>query len=235
MPEKDTIKDWVKLHKKEFILQLVETSGALPEDNPAAIFMAGLPGAGKTEFSKRLIEFSGVPFVRIDMDEIAEQIDGYRAEDADKFRLAATTLLSETFNFVLKKKYSFVMDGTFGNPKAKMNIERALKHGFNVKLIYVYQDPKPAWEFTLAREKVEHRAIQFDGFIEAYYKTIGNIKEIIAEYGDRIGCEIVIKKPSNEIGLRYKNVEMAEIDKIIKTEYNKDKLIQYIKGEPSGA
>lgn len=49
-------------------MKLITDSGVQPEAEPAAIFMAGLPGAGKTEFSKRLIEFSDVPFVRIDMD-----------------------------------------------------------------------------------------------------------------------------------------------------------------------
>ena len=75
-----------KLHKKEIIARLIERSGALPTDEPSGIFMAGLPGAGKTELSRALIEIAHVSPVRIDMDELATFIDGYRPEAANEFR-----------------------------------------------------------------------------------------------------------------------------------------------------
>lgn len=37
------------VNKKEFVKKLIEECRAEPEEEPAAIFMAGLPGAGKTE------------------------------------------------------------------------------------------------------------------------------------------------------------------------------------------
>ena len=163
--------------KREIVRKILELSGAEPEMEPAGFFMAGLPGSGKTEISKNLIRDSGVKLFRIDMDEIAEMLPGYTAERADEFRKPATAVLSECFSYVLRHDISFLMDGTFGSTQAIRNIERSLKHGFKVQIIYAFQDPKLAWEFTLAREKIEHRAIKFEGFVEAYYKTIDNIKK----------------------------------------------------------
>ena len=48
--------------------------------------------------------------------------------------------------------------------------------GYNIKIIYIIQDPRVAWQFTLAREKVEHRAIDknvrvddIDNLMKIYY------------------------------------------------------------------
>ncbi|MBQ3306458.1 zeta toxin family protein [Candidatus Saccharibacteria bacterium] len=222
---------WAKQHRREFVKALVEASGAEPQNDPTAIFMAGLPGAGKTELSKNIIDFSKINFVRIDMDEIASQIENYDPKEADRFRLGATTLLSEVFSYALYHNLDFIMDGTFGSPKAKTNIERTLKHGYMVKIIYTYQDPKTAWEFTKAREKIEHRAIKFGGFIKVYYNTLENLKKIYQEFHGQISIDIVVKTADNRIGVWYDNMDFSEIDEFVKLEYNKDKLIKYIKGE----
>ena len=134
------------MDKREFIESMLGKFGVEPEAEPAAIFMAGLPGSGKTEISKNLIDESGVKLLRIDMDEIAEMIPGYKAEIADEFRKPATKLLSECLSYALRHKISFLMDGTFGSAQALKNIKRSLSHGFSVKVAYVLQDPRLAWE-----------------------------------------------------------------------------------------
>ncbi|MBQ6375466.1 zeta toxin family protein [Candidatus Saccharibacteria bacterium] len=216
--------------KKQFVLKLVEVSRAEPEAEPAGIFMAGLPGAGKTELSRNLIEDAGVSPLRIDMDEIAAMLPGYEPEKADEFRKPATKLLNESFSYALHHKISFLMDGTFGSKSAEQNIERSLKHGFSVQIVYAFQDPKLAWQFTFAREKVEHRSIKFEGFVEAYYNTIANIKMIGEKYGERISLDIAVKNPDNRVGKWMRNVKASEIDKMLGIEYNRDKLIKYILG-----
>lgn len=221
---------WAKQNKKQIIGQVIKTSGAEPSDAPSGIFMAGLPGAGKTELSRALIEISGTSPVRIDMDELATFIDGYEPENADQFRLAGSMLLAELFSKVLKNRLDFVMDGTFSSKNAELNIERALKRDYTVELVYAHQDPKLAWEFTRAREKVEHRSIKFDGFIETYYKTIKNIKYISEKFGDDLSLDIAFKTPTNGMGSFETNIKSSQIDELIKVEYNKDKLIKYIKG-----
>ena len=218
-------------NKREFIETMLRECGAAPEVEPAAIFMAGLPGSGKTEISRNLIEESGVKLLRIDMDEIAERLPGYKPEKADEFRKPATTLLSECLRYALHHDISFLMDGTFGSTQALKNIERSLNHGFSVQIVYALQDPRVAWNFTLAREKVEHRAITFEGFVGAYYKTINNLKLASETFGNAIVVDVAIKDEANKVGEWKRRVKGTEIDSLIKTEYNKDKLIKYILGE----
>lgn len=231
MIDKNDMLKWVKENKKEFILDMVREAEVEPDSEPGAFFMAGLPGAGKTEISRGIISDFKVPMLRIDMDEIAEKIPGYLPENADKFRKPATLLLSETFSYAIHHDIDFLMDGTFGSSKACENIERCLKHGYSVQIVYAFQKPKLAWDFTLAREKVEHRAIKFDGFVEAYYKTIANIKTIAEKYGDKIVIDIAIKDDKNQVGEWKRNVAFDEIDNILDVEYNKDKLIKDILGK----
>lgn len=193
--------------------------------------MAGLPGAGKSELAKNFeneAKVKSVHFVRIDMDELASYIEGYTPETADVFRQPATKLLNELFGYVLKRKLNFIMDGTFGSKNALPNIERAIKHGYFVKVIYACQDPKAAWNFTVAREKVEHRAIQFDGFITTYYNILNNLKQIASLPRDRVVLDVAIKDECNGVGQWYRSFNVETLDKIIKPEYNKGKLIEYI-------
>ena len=221
-------KDWLKTHKKAIINQIITSSGASSDGNLSAIFMAGLPGAGKTEFTKNLIEFSDAKFVCLDMDKIAEQIKGYQPEHADQFREAATLILNEAFSEVLKRKLDFIMDGTFSSRYAALNVSRTLKHGFNIRIIYIYQDPKIAWEYTLAREKVEHRAIKIDGFINAYFNTISNIQKIIAQNHAIIALDFVTKNPENKVTKWRQNIQLDEFNQIINNNYTKESLKEYI-------
>ena len=218
------------MNKREIVKRLLESSGAVPELEPAGFFMAGLPGSGKTEISKNLIKDSGVKLFRIDMDEIAEMLPGYTPEQADEFRKPATAILSDCFSYALHHDISFLMDGTFGSAQAIKNVERCLRHGFRVQIVYALQDPKLAWEFTLAREKIEHRAIEFDGFVEAYYKTINNLREACKLFGEDITIDVAIKDPDNKVGEWLRAVSLKKIDQIVNIKYNKDKLIKYIKG-----
>ena len=231
MDEKNSALEWAKKNKKDFVLKMIEESKVEPDVEPGAFFMAGLPGAGKTEISRSIITDFKVPMLRIDMDEIAEKLPGYQPENADRFRKPATLLLSEMFSYAIHHDIDFLMDGTFGSAKAIENIERCLKRDYLVKIIYAFQKPKLAWEFTLAREKVEHRAIKFDGFVEAYYKTIENIKKVSEIYGDKIAIDIAIKNERNQVGEWKRNVPVDKIDKLLNVEYNKDKLIKEILGK----
>ena len=225
-------KEWVKTHKKDFVDKIISESNIVADGIPSAVFMAGLPGSGKTEFTKNLIEASALKVIRLDMDEIATKIDGYRPEIADEYREAASELLNRLFDVTIKKKLDFIMDGTFSSNYALQNVNRALKHGYNIKIIYIVQDPKIAWQFTLAREKVEHRAIGMSGFINSYFETMKNIKEIMNQHKDygKIVLDVIIKDENNNVGDRIKNVQIGDIDGLIKKYYNKETLEEYING-----
>ncbi len=75
----DQALNWVKRNKRIIIKKFTEEKKPVPlRQKSIAIFMAGSPGAGKTEFSKRFINVLsrinsfGTSIVRIDGDEIRE-------------------------------------------------------------------------------------------------------------------------------------------------------------------
>ncbi|MBR5621488.1 zeta toxin family protein [Candidatus Saccharibacteria bacterium] len=219
---------WVKKHQKEIINRIISDVNLKSSDKPIAIFMAGLPGAGKTELSYGLIEQSFPKPIRIDMDELATMIEGYTPENADQFRAGATRLLNALFDKVIKLRLDFVLDGTFGSPVALQNIERVLKRGYEVQIAYACQDPRLAWNFTKAREKVEHRAISEEGFLETYYKTLNNLNELLREKDKNVVVDIFMKNADNTVGEQFDDVTSNQIDAIIRIIYNKDKLKEYI-------
>ncbi|MBU6431262.1 MAG: zeta toxin family protein [Patescibacteria group bacterium] len=64
-------RNFIKENIKLLINKFAEKTKYPPDDNPVSIFMSGAPGAGKTEFSKNLINifedmFSPAKIVRID-------------------------------------------------------------------------------------------------------------------------------------------------------------------------
>ncbi len=69
--------EYIKNHKQELIDQFTNDAICPPQPHPISVFMAGSPGAGKTEFSKNLIKKFGVQVVRIDADEIRDFIPHY--------------------------------------------------------------------------------------------------------------------------------------------------------------
>ena len=220
--------EWVKLHQEEIIDKIISDADLAPSEKPIAIFMAGLPGAGKTELSQGFVKQSDGGLIRIDMDELATLVDGYTPERADEFRGAATRLLNVLFDKVIKKKLNFIMDGTFGSPVALQNVERTLKRGYEVQVAFACQDPKLAWNFTKAREKIEHRAISEEGFLDSYYKTVNNLHNLAEKNYEDVEIDIFMKNSDNTVGERFINVSKSQIDDIVKVIYNRDRLKLYI-------
>ncbi len=214
---------WVKNHKRQFAAKFIRESGAVPDpEHPSCIFMAGLPGAGKTEFSKSIISELDINVVRIDMDEIATMIGGYKPEDADMYRSGATALQNEIYQLCKKGYYPFIMDGTLSSKKTVNCIRSVLNKGFNVKIMYLKQNPKIAWDFTRAREKIERRGIDKTGFIMSYSKTIENLL-LLKDY-ESISVDIIEKDANNKVGKRISITSVKMLDKYIKIDYSNDEL-----------
>lgn len=197
---------WAYKNKKNLAREIIRKGGFKTSDKPSAIFMAGLPGTGKTEFTKGLLVDVEKKPIRIDMDEIAELIEGYSPSKANLFRGGATVILEKLYDVVLKQKLDFVLDGTFAHAKAINNIERALESGYIVKLYYIYQEPIIAWNFTQSREIVEHRAIGKENFIESYFKLWKNL-EILQKEHKHVTISVIVKNELNEEGKRFEDVD----------------------------
>ena len=198
--------EWARINKKKIAREFIRKIGHEASESPAAIFTAGLPGAGKTEFTKELLKDISDQALRIDMDEIASLIEGYNPKTADLFRGGASIILDKIYDEVLKAKLDFVMDGTLSHSNALDNINRALDKGYKVKVYFIHQDPMIAWQFTVDRELIEHRSIDQDKFIETYYKLHDNMRKL-QETDKNVTISIILKDKDNRVGQQFEDVK----------------------------
>lgn len=191
-------------------------------EKPVSIFMAGSPGAGKTEFSKRFITDSGKPVVRIDPDAIRDMLPQYD-HNATLMQKAAALGVEKVYDFAIRHNQDLILDGTLNDyDKASSNIQRSLKHGRIVQIYYIYQDPIIAWEFTKKREVIEHRGIPKDFFIYSFFKSQENVNKLKEEFGSAIEINLIMKNFENDDDKLKLNID--RIDSYLKMSYTKDTL-----------
>ncbi|MEK7570482.1 MAG: zeta toxin family protein [Patescibacteria group bacterium] len=214
----------IKGKESELIEKFANPHQFTAADKAVALFMAGAPGAGKTEVSKHLSEeFKSKP-VRIDADEIRESIPGYRGSHAHIYQHAAVRGVDMLLNHVFRKNYNFILDGTFAYQGAVMNIKRALNHKRKVDIYYVYQDPVVAWDFTNKREELEHRRVTRDVFIKAYLTSIANIRQVKKQFGSDIQLNVVVKDISKEQVLENLELNVNTLDPYLDSQYTQEVL-----------
>jgi len=200
-------------------------------ENPVSAFMAGSPGAGKTEFSKRFVQGAG-NVARIDADELRDcfTVCGYDGANSHLFQKAATRLVHEIHNLALKKQVSFLLDGTFANEGvARQNIERSLKRGREVFVMFIYQSPQIAWDFVQRREEVEGRRIFADNFAQKFCASYAVVNKMKAEFGDKITLSLIIKNIDNT-GNRSHHKSIQRVDDHIPERYNAEEILALIGG-----
>jgi predicted ABC-type ATPase len=195
-----------------------------------AFFMAGIPGAGKTEFAEQAIRENSPALIPIEHDKLVEYIDGYTPENYYNYRKAGSTFVTDVFNDCLKKGYGFIFDGTLSHENGIRNVRKALKAGYATYVVYIVQDAQVAWELTQARELVKKRAIERRGFLETCDKINKNLQSIFRAFKDQpefnfwvinkggalshANATAVIHSPSLD--------KTDEIEKALKTGYNLD-------------
>lgn len=186
--------DYARQHKKEIAKRLTRKTRFPSEKEPVAIFMAGSPGAGKTESSKELVDFVEQPILRIDPDELREEFPNYNGRNAYLFQGGVSIVVSRLLDFAFKQKQSFLLDGTLSKYEAANdNVSRALNHNRSVLILYVYQRPKLAWKFTQAREALEGRRIDKHTFIKEYFESQRVVQGLKQKFGTKIQVDILIK------------------------------------------
>jgi predicted ABC-type ATPase len=182
-----------------------------PEDEPVSVFMAGSPGAGKTEASVALLNlFADTAILRIDPDDLRSEFEAYKGGNAWLFQGGVSILVEKILDFALDQRQSFLLDGTFSNLDiARRNVDRSLKKGRFVQILYVYQNPLLAWEFVKAREEAEGRRIRPEHFVEQYFAARDVVNALKLEYGSNVHVDVLLKHIDNS-GRLYK----AGVDKI---------------------
>jgi adenylylsulfate kinase-like enzyme len=216
--------EFAKKYKEEIAEEVTNISKFIPDEHSISVFMAGSPGAGKTEFSKELLgileEDAKHRVVRIDGDDLRKRMPGYTGSNSHLFQGAVSIVVEKIHDLVLKKRQSFILDGTFSKyEKAADNIRRSLRKERRVYIFYVYQTPRTAWRFTEAREQLEGRNIPKTAFIEEFCGAKATVKRVRSEFTDRIVLFLVKKD--------FDTSETREVVKMI----NPDTLIDEYIGE----
>lgn len=223
-------KEWIRNNKKFLIEKFANLNSFPGVSNPFTIFMAGCPGAGKTEYSKSFIRSydPNTKIVRIDADEIRDEIPGYVGGNAYRFQGAAALGVEKLFDYIQDHKQNAIVDGTFSDLKIGLrNIERALNRNRKVGIFYLYQDPVTAWEFTKKREKVEGRHVSKDMFIKSFFLAKENVNKVKAILKDKIELNLVEKNYINELAkTRFK---IDNVDSYLKKLYNEKTLEELLK------
>lgn len=232
-------REYLKLNKRELIKQFASLKRYPPVENPFSIFMAGSPGAGKTEASEGLIKggliekmfgfkcLGGV--VRVDDDEIRYFFKdiGYDGTNTDLFRSASILGVEKVFDFSLKNGQNLILDSTFSNyEKSRENIKRSLRKRRSVGIFYLYIDPIIAWNFTLKRAKIIGRSVPRSFFIESLFHAKENVNKIKSEFGSKV--ELTLLERSYDRDKRVfrgkTTLNIENIDNYLKIKYTKDSL-----------
>jgi len=214
--------EYAKKHRTEIARRLTDPSVFIPEANPVSVFMAGSPGAGKTEASIELLKLKGADgakVLRIDPDELREKLPGYNGENSWLFQRAVIPIVERIHDLALKQEQSFLLDGTLSSyGVAERNTRRSLEHGRTVQILYVYQDPQQAWKFVRARETAEGRRIQPEDFVRQYFAARDVVNHLKAELGKGIQVDLLMK--NNDGSDQFYRAGVDKIDNHIPEKYS---------------
>jgi len=189
---------FAKANRRGIARRLTDPQIYLAEEHPVSVFMAGSPGAGKTEASIELIAKLGTPVIRIDPDDLRHECPGYTGENAYLLQPAVSVLVEKIHDMALEQRQSFLLDGTLSNyERARRNIERSIGRKRTVQILYVYQEPQLAWEFVQAREAAEGRRIPTEQFIDQYFSAREVVNRLKAELGKAIKVDLLLKNNDN--------------------------------------
>lgn len=213
--------------KKSFAKIMVDP---LPqEERPVSVFMAGSPGAGKTEVARLIIrdfeDEHSINLVHIENDELRKEFSGYDGHNSSLFQQSATILVEAIHDRALKRSVSFVLDSTLASfEKAKKNIERSLAKGRYIQIIFVYQEPEQAWELVKAREKVEGRRVPPEVFVEQFMGSQLVVSKLKRLFGDEINIIFMEKNIDKRNKNEKPKFNVADIDVILRKKYNREQL-----------
>ena len=226
---------YAKKHHKRLVIQICNIEICKPSENPFTLFMAGSPGSGKTEYSKSILkelekkDFSQ-KIVRLDTDELRELLPQYSGDNSDEVQKATTILFDKAFDYIQDKNLNVIVDTTFASPRSTENIDRALNRGRKVGIIYLYQDPLVAWEYTKKREKLEGRTVPKEVFIQAYFSAKENAQVVKQKYGDGIELNLFEKDQKNNF-VKKARFNIKSLNEYIKERYSHDILEKILPDE----
>lgn len=227
---------YARANKKRIARKLTDRQLYPSETHPVSVFMAGSPGAGKTEFSKQYLrllqESSGFEILRIDPDDYRGLVPGYVGDNSWLVQGAATIITEKVLDLALEQKQSFLLDGTFADwPKSKSNISRCLGRGRDVEVLYVYQPPEQAWLFVQAREAQEGRMVPFTRFVDIFFRAHEAVKAALQEFGENIRVQVLVKPIDN--GRHVLHSDVSDLDKVLRISMTREEIYERCQQEQS--
>lgn len=221
---------FAKSNKKFIARRLTNRDIYIAEDNPVSVFMAGSPGAGKTEASIELLEqLEGPAAIRIDPDELRSEFAAYCGSNSWLFQPAISILVEKIIDFAFDQKQSFLLDGTLSNiAVARRNIKRSIAKNRATQILYVYQEPGLAWAFVQKREKLEGRNIPLEQFIEQYFQARTAVNTLKEEFGAALKVDLLLK--NNDGSNRVYKANIDRIDNHVPEKYNRTDLERVLRG-----
>ncbi len=179
---------------------LYASLGNLPEavKNPALVLVSGLPGTGKTYFSKKLSE--RLPFVILESDELRRVLNPSpnhsKAESARLF--SAIHLICER---LLKEGHSVIVDATNLTEKHRRHFYD-ISDMLGVKLIIVYLTANE----PVIKGRLDKRAKECDTHSDADWKVYLRMKKSVDK--------IKRKHYSLDTSLDYENIPDEIVEEI---------------------
>jgi len=216
---------FAKTRKKQIAKRLTSKEIFPPELHPVSVFMAGSPGAGKTEAARELIQkiSNKSQVLRIDSDEIRCEFEDYNGKNSALFQGATSIVVEKMHDLALKQKQSFVFDGTLSNlEKTVDNINRSLSKDREIFIVYVYQDPTQAWSFVQKRAEKDGRDVPKTAFVNQYFAARFNVTKIKESFKDRVQLDLIVKNIDGSNFLYKENIDI--VDNYIKEKYSIDTL-----------
>lgn len=225
----DEALEFARANKKAIAKRWTSTDRYPREENPVSVFMAGSPGAGKTEASLELLKkFGDSPVIRIDPDELRKEFPAYTGANSWLFQRAVSILVDKVHDMALDQCQSFLLDGTLSHYDiAKKNIDRSIGRKRAVQILYVYQEPQLAWDFVQAREAAEGRRIEPEHFIEQYFAARDVVNSLKRELGKDISVDLLLK--NNDNTQRMYRAGVDQIDNHIPEKYTRAQIEQMLK------
>lgn len=228
---KEEIIKWASSNKKRLKAKYFNLSEyQINEDEPIVVFMAGSPGAGKTEtsreFASDIVRDSGQKVLRIDPDEIRDDFReiGYDGKNSFLYQAGTAGIVNNIVDEALRKRTSFILDGTFSKEeKAIDNIERCLNKNCKVYIFYIYQDPIQAWEFVRQRELKEGRRVEKSIFIEQYFMSRNVVNKMKNKFKERVNV-FLLKKNIKDEAPSFLQINDENLDVHIKESYTREVL-----------
>lgn len=219
---------FAKANRTRIAREIADVRAYPGEETPVSVFMAGSPGAGKTEVSKALIagfEDIGAKALRIDPDDLRAYFPEYAGNNSRLFQRAVNSIVERLHDLVLEQRQSFLLDGTLSNEQvARRNVERSLRRNRDITIVYVYQDPLLAWEFVKARELTEGRNIPKTEFIRQLFAAKEVVKTLKQSFRLQLKVDLIVKDTDGSNQAVELNVGSDEIDALVTFGYSATEL-----------